>query len=84
MPKLVKVCSVKHIVRLVREAYPGLTLEHVPTPPAEVPVRAGAQYFHIQLSGPCWTSIVETTEVGVYVPDAIPDVELELLVVHGN
>jgi type VI secretion system protein ImpJ len=84
VPKLVKVCSVKHIVRLVREAYPGLSLEHVSVPPSEIPVRAGSYYFNIQQTGPCWTSIVDTAEVGVYIPDAIPDAKLELLVVLGS
>lgn len=81
VPKLVKVCSAKHIVRLVREAFPGLTLEHVVSPPAELSPKVGAQYFTVQAAGPCWNSIVETSQVGIYVPAAVPDAELELVVV---
>ena len=84
VPKLVKVCSTKHIVRLVREAYPGLALEHVPSPPAEIAPRLGTQYFRVATEGPCWASIVETEQVGVYAPGAIPGAELELLVVPGG
>ncbi len=86
VPRLVKVCSANHIVKLVQRGHPGLTLEHVQVPPSEIPQRAGAQYFEIvrgTATGvhPCWTWIVESGQVGVYVPDAIPDVELDLAVV---
>lgn len=84
VPRLVKVCSTKHIVRLVREAFPGLALEHVPNPPAEISPRLGTQYFRILTTGPCWSSIVETEQVGIYAPAAIPGAELELLVVPGG
>jgi type VI secretion system protein ImpJ len=78
--RLVKVCSGKHIARLVSEGLPGLALEHVPVAPAEISPRAGTEYFAILPAGPCWSSIVETHEVGVYVPSAIPDAQLELVV----
>lgn len=81
VPKLVKVCSAKHIVRLVREAFPGLTLEHVVSPPSELSPKIGAHYFAMQTAGPCWASIAETSQLGLYVPAAIPDVELDLAVI---
>jgi hypothetical protein len=30
---------------------------------------------------PCWRDVSDTGEIGVYVPDAFPDAEVELLVV---
>lgn len=81
VPKLVKICSAKHIVRLVKEAYPGLTLEYVPAPPPDLSPRIGTHYFSMQKIDPCWQSIVETGQIGVYVPAAIRDVELDLAVV---
>jgi type VI secretion system protein ImpJ len=81
VPKLVKICSAKHIARLVREAFPGLTLNHVLRPPAELAPRGDSQYFAIEPAGPCWQSLVQTREVGVYAPDAIPDAVLELTAV---
>jgi type VI secretion system protein ImpJ len=80
-PRIIKVCSAKFIARLVKEAYPGLGIEHVPTPPAELSPRLGMQYFALQRTDPCWKSIVATAEVGFYVPAALPDAELELKVV---
>ncbi|HWA15483.1 MAG TPA: type VI secretion system baseplate subunit TssK, partial [Gemmatimonadales bacterium] len=80
VPALVKVCSQKHILRLVKEAYAGLTLEHIPAPPAAIAPRVGTHYFLIGQSGPCWDAIQKTGEVGVYVPDAFRDAEVELKV----
>jgi type VI secretion system protein ImpJ len=79
--RLVKICSAKFVARLVKEAYPGLVVEHVPAPPAELSPRIGMQYFAIRRTDPCWKSIVESGEVGIYVPAAIAEPELELKVV---
>ncbi len=86
VPRLVKVCSAEHIVKLVQRGHPGLTLEHVSVPPREIPVRSGAQYFSIAQGTPagphpCWGWITESGNVGVYVPDALPDAEFEVMVV---
>jgi type VI secretion system protein ImpJ len=80
VPRLVKTCSALHIARLVRDAYPGLTMEHLPVPPAGVPPRGNTHYFSLAQTGPCWKSIVDTREVGVYLPDAIPAEEVELVI----
>jgi type VI secretion system protein ImpJ len=79
--RLVKLCSARFIGRLVKEAYPGLGIEHVGAPPPELSPRLGTVYFALQRTEPCWRSIVDTKEVGLYVPAAIPDAELELKVV---
>lgn len=81
VPALVKVCSQKHIERLVRTAHSGLGIEHASSPPAAIARRPGMEYFRIETSGPCWTSIVETGEVGVYAPEALANVDIEIAVV---
>jgi len=83
VPRLVKVCSSAHIVKLVQRAYPGLGLDHVPAPPGEISPRIGTQYFRVATdpTQPCWKLIVESNEVGVYVPGAIPEAQLELSIV---
>jgi type VI secretion system protein ImpJ len=81
VPKLMKICSAKHIARLVKEAYPGLRTEHVPAPPAEIGPRVGTVYFRVSHDEPCWKSIVDTAQIGVYVPAAIADAQLEFAVV---
>lgn len=80
VPQLIKVCSQKHILRLVKEAYPGLTLQHVPAPPSSIAPRPDTQYFTVIRSGPCWEAIVKSQDVGIYVPDGVRDAELELRV----
>jgi type VI secretion system protein ImpJ len=91
VPRLVKVCSAEHIAKLVARAFPALPLEHVASPPPEISPRIGTQYFRIAKSvrgsdgavetAPCWTLIAQTGGVGVYVPGAIPDAEMELCIV---
>ena len=80
-PGLTKVCSNKFVLELVKRAFPGLKLDHQPYPPPAISPRSDTQYFAIERSGPCWDTIVSTQEVGVYVPDSIPNVELELAIV---
>lgn len=80
-PRLAKVCSAKHIVRLVREAYPGMELVHVESPPAALSPRVGHRYFRIERTDPCWSSVVDTGEVGLYVPDALGPARFDISVV---
>lgn len=84
VPRLVKVCSAEHIGKLVARGFPALELHHVPAPPAAMSPRLGTQYFRVETSGPCWDLIVGTGAVGVYVPAAIPDAEMELQVVFED
>jgi type VI secretion system protein ImpJ len=80
-PQLVKVCSASFVPQLVRRALPGLALTHMSTPPPAVSARVDFQYFSISKGGQCWDHIVQTRQVGVYVPGDLPEVELALLVV---
>jgi type VI secretion system protein ImpJ len=76
--QLVKVCSSEFIGKLVQRALPGLTLTHLPSPPPAVKYSPNVQYFNIGKVGPCWEHIVQTREVGIYVPDGLPQPKLEL------
>jgi type VI secretion system protein ImpJ len=80
-PQLVKVCSAKFVGELVRRAIAGLTLTHQPVPPSALPVKLEMQYFSINRSGPFWDHIVQTRQVGIYIPGELPEPEVELLVV---
>jgi len=83
VPRLVKICASRHVLELVKRAYPGLALEYTPVPPAAISPRAGNHYFTISTLGPCWAEITKTGEIGVYVPESIPNAELEVLAVLG-
>ncbi len=79
-PQVVKVCSVQFIAKLVERALPGLTLTHLPVPPAAVAKGPDCQYFTLSRSGPCWENIVQNRTVGVYIPDQLPKPEIDLSV----
>jgi type VI secretion system protein ImpJ len=80
-PQLIKACSKLFVPKLVERALPGMGLTHLPTPPSSISAQVDAQYFSINRSGPCWEHIVQTRQVGIYVPGELPDPELELLVI---
>jgi type VI secretion system protein ImpJ len=82
VPSLVKVCSAEDILRLVDDANPGLPLEHVPNPPSSIPRRLGSQYFRVVQTGPCWQLIQSRSSIGIYVPDVLTDVRMDLVVVQ--
>ena len=78
--QLLKVCAQKFVLELVRRAYPGLELEHMPSPPSGLAPRADLTYFEITMAGPCGQGLRDTRELGVYVPAALPDATLEVAV----
>ena len=84
VPQLVKVCSQKFVPELVRRAVPGMDLTHLPVPPPAVQAKVEAQYFSITRSGPCWDHIVQTRQVGIYVPGDLPDPVVELHILLEN
>ena len=81
VPQLAKVCSAKFTLELVRRAFPGMRVEHIPFPPAALAPRSDTQYFAVERAGPCWDTLNSTHEIGVYLPDAIPHPEVELVIV---
>jgi type VI secretion system protein ImpJ len=81
VPRLVKLCSDKFIRELVKRGVPGLELQHVKTPPSDISPRIGSFYFRIVKKGPAWEAVQRSGDVGVYVPGALGDVELEVVVV---
>jgi type VI secretion system protein ImpJ len=79
--RLVKICSQQFIGRLVQSALPGLVLTHLPVPPPAISPRLEVQYFGVGKSGPCWDHIIQTKEIGIYVPGELTNPRLELFVV---
>jgi type VI secretion system protein ImpJ len=80
VPQLVKVCSARFVVELVKRAMPGLALRHLLVAPAEIEANVESQYFVINRSGACWDTIVQTRKAGVYAPGEIPSPEMNLIV----
>lgn len=81
VPRLVKVCSARFVPELVKRALPGMNLTHLPVPPSAIRAEADMQYFVVEITGPCWEHILQTRQVGVYIPGDISDPEFDLTVV---
>lgn len=80
VPRLVKLCSARFVVELIKRAMPGLTLKHLPVPPSQIAARVESQYFSVHRAGPCWEHLMQSRQVGLYVPAEIPTPQLSLLV----
>jgi type VI secretion system protein ImpJ len=79
-PALVKVCSGDQIEQLVRQALPGIKLTHLPSPPSAIPVKLNYQYFSLNQSGTVWQNVVRARNLAAYVPNDLPNPQLELLI----
>ena len=79
-PKLTKMCSARFVLELIKRALPGLPLTHLHVPPPQIAARVESQYFSVNRAGPCWEHILQTRQVGLYVPAEIPTPQLSLIV----
>jgi type VI secretion system protein ImpJ len=79
-PRLAKVCSAEGVGKLVQRALPGLELMHLPVPPAALHAQADMHYFSIAQSGACWQHILQTKNVGVYLPGDLGDATFDLTI----
>jgi type VI secretion system protein ImpJ len=79
--RLIKVCSREFVPKLVERALPGMVLSHLPAPPPAVAPSVERQYFNIAKGGPCWDNIRKSGEVGIYVPEDLPEPDPEIIVV---
>jgi len=80
VPKLVKICSSRFVLELIKRSLPGLPLNHLAVAPAQIAARVESQYFAVSRGGPCWEHLIQTRQVGIYVPGEIPAPELTLIV----
>lgn len=80
VPKLTKFCSARFVVELIKRAMPGMGLKHLSVPPVQISAQVESQYFSIQRDRGCWEHIVQTRQVGIYVPAEIPAPQISLIV----
>ncbi len=79
-PQLIKICSATHIEHLVRQALPGITLTHIPSPPAQIPVKLNYHYFSLNQAGAAWEAVQRARNLAAYVPGDFPNPQLELII----
>ncbi len=80
-PQAVKICSAEGVGKLVQRALPGMELTHLPVPPSAMRAEADMHYFSVSLAGPCWQHILQTKQVGVYLPGELGDAQFDLTVI---
>jgi type VI secretion system protein ImpJ len=82
-PKLAKAAAADETQILVRNALPGLALEHAPDPPYASPLRLGSEYFRVHQKGVMWDKVMLSHNLSVFVPDEIVEPRLELVVLSA-
>jgi type VI secretion system protein ImpJ len=81
VPRVVKIGSRDVIDTIINSALPGVVLTHASPPPAPIPTRVGFRYFMLDTIGPYWDGVKGSKVISVYVPDEIPDEQLEMYAV---
>ena len=81
VPRVVKIASRDVIEVVIGSALPGVSLSHVSPPPAPIPARIGFHYFALDTSNHYWDSIKGARVIAVYIPDEIPNEQLEMYAV---
>lgn len=76
-----KLSSRESLPILIARALPGIKLEHLPTPPQELPRRAHSIYFQVDHHGDKWDQVANNRNLALYWDDAPDDLTVELMVV---
>ncbi len=79
--ELIKISSHDRLDRLYKRGLPGVEMRHVPSPPSAIPVKLDHEYFQLTRSGDEWEEIALARSLAAYVPSALPNPELELVLV---
>ena len=87
-PVMIKVAQPRVISELAHRAIPGVTLRHMPNPPAELEMlnHAGLTdaeycYFSLNQAGVMWDGIRKSGEIALYVPSEFEHFRAELVTV---
>lgn len=78
---MAKLGSRESLPILIARALPGIRLEHLPTPPQELPRRAHSIYFRIDHHSDQWAQVERGHNIALYWDAAPEDLKVELMVV---
>ena len=78
---MAKLGSRESLPILIARALPGIRLEHLPTPPQELPRRAHSVYFRIDHHSDQWAQVERGHNIALYWDSAPEDLKVELMVV---
>lgn len=68
---------------MIDHALPGIDLIEISTPPQGLPKRASARYYRIEQMSSEWETVEQTAQLGLFWPDAPPDLHAQLIVLKG-
>jgi type VI secretion system protein ImpJ len=69
---------------LIAQSLPGVKLEHLDTPPQELPRKASSTYFKVDHHGKQWEPVKTGNNMALYWDTAPEDLKAELMVVRRN
>jgi type VI secretion system protein ImpJ len=79
VPLKAKVSATDRVDQLIAAAIRGLVLRHLPTPPTEIPVQPGRQYFQVDKAGEHWEAVKKSRSISFYIPPEFKNLKLELM-----
>jgi len=78
---IAKLGSRESLPLLIARALPGVTLEHLPIPPQELPRRSHCLYFQVNHHSDQWANVRSSNNIGLYWDNAPDDFKAELMIV---
>jgi type VI secretion system protein ImpJ len=84
MGVVAKLSSREALPILIARALPGIRLDHLATPPQELPRRAHSIYFQVDHHSDKWAQIASGRNIALYWEVAPEDLQVELMVVGRN
>ncbi|MBV9504963.1 MAG: type VI secretion system baseplate subunit TssK [Acidobacteriia bacterium] len=81
VPERVKIADPNELQDLIRLALPGLALRHTQNLPGAITFKMNNQYFTISQTGRVWDRVMQSRNIGVFIPPDIAEAQPEVLVV---
>jgi type VI secretion system protein ImpJ len=82
VPLKAKIAAPEDLEFLISQAIRGIGLQHLPTPPPELPIYPDWQYFKILNVGEQWKMAQTARRIAFYLPPEFKGLRLELLAVR--
>jgi type VI secretion system protein ImpJ len=83
-PLKAKIAAPEDLDYLVAQSIRGIGMQHLPSPPPELPIYPDWQYFKILTVGEQWKSVQAARRIAIYLPLEFKGLRLELLAVRST
>jgi len=78
-----KLSSREYLPIIIARALPGVGVNHLSTPPNELPRRSDSVYFEVDPHSDAWLPVRDGANIAIYFDNPPGNVDIELLVVYG-